>query len=419
MERQRALLIGANLNNQADFQETMEELENLAIACNLEIVGRVEQNLQAVNTAYYIGSGKVKEIKSLLDEAKVDILVFDHELSPSQLRNLERALECEVLDRTALILEIFAQRAKTKEAKLQVEVARLQYLLPRLVGSYEFLGRQVGGVGTITRGAGEKKLDLDRRKIEQKISELNKELERVENKRKTQRKKRNKSGLPKVAIVGYTNAGKSTLMNALIGLSNKSAAKQVLVKDMLFATLDTTVRKITLPDNKEFILSDTVGFVSKLPHNLVKTFRSTLEEVREADLLLHVVDLSNPHYHRQMEVTEKTLIDIGAGDIPIIYVYNKADLTQMKIPFIDNQKIYISAKEKIGIVELSELIAKMVFKQYIECKMLIPFEHGKVLYYLNENAHIKSVSYRNNGTLLTLECKESDYKRFERFAYVE
>jgi GTPase len=419
IQRERAILVGVNINNQPNFQESMEELKNLIIACEFEVVGKAEQNLKAVNAAYYIGSGKVQEVIFLIEETEADILVFDNELTPSQLRNLEKSFGRKIMDRTSLILEIFAKRAKTREAKLQVEVARLQYMLPRLIGSNLSLGRQGGGVGTKNKGVGEKKLVLDRRNIEEKVSDLKKELELLGNERQTQRKKRNKAGLPTVALVGYTNAGKSTLMNAMVGLFQKSEAKKVVEKNMLFTTLETSVRNIMLPGKKEFLLFDTVGFVSKLPHNLVKAFRSTLEEVREADLLLHVVDVSNQNYLQQIEVVNETLKQIGAEDLPTIYVYNKADLTALEIPFMDAEKVYLSAKSKVGVVELTQFISEVIFKEYLECKMLIPYDQGKIVNYFNENACVKCMSYESDGTLLTIECRESDYRRYEHFAYIE
>jgi len=413
-QRPGAILVGANINGRTDFEESMQELEQLAIACEMEVVGRVDQNLNAINKATYIGSGKIREIRSLIDELNADILVFNNELSPSQLRNLEEKLEIEVLDRTALILEIFARRAQTREAKLQVEVARLKYMLPRLIGMNEDMDRQYGG-GTVSRGGGEKKLTLDRRRIEEKISDLNGELKQISLKRLTQRKKRSKSGLPLVALTGYTNAGKSTLMNSLMELSHRPENKKVFEKDMLFATLETTVRKITLPDNRAFLLSDTVGFVSNLPHELVKAFHSTLEEVRNADLLLHVVDASSPNYSHQIEVTNETLRKIGAGDIPVIRVFNKADLISMSIPYIKGDDIYVSAREKIGMEELTREISRRIFKDYIECKMLIPYNQGSIAAYLKRNAHVKAVSYESGGILLSLECRESDYRKYEQY----
>ena len=418
-KKERALLVGVNLNNNRDFHKSMEELKNLAEACGLEIAGRSEQNLKSVNNAYYIGTGKVKEVSELIDAMEADVVIFDDELTPKQLRNLEKALECRILDRTALILDIFAQRAKTKEAVLQVESARLQYMLPRLVGMNGALDRQVGGggIGTLNRGAGEKKIVLDRRRIGQRITDLKRELDLIEKERQTQRKKRNESGLPRVALVGYTNAGKSTLMNALVELSQKPDSKKVLEKDMLFATLETSVRNIVLPDNKEFLLSDTVGFVSKLPHNLVKAFRTTLQEVKEADLLLHVVDASDPEYERQIEVTNDTLKQIGAEGIQAICVYNKVDLTDLKMPDErhDDESIYISARKKTGLEELVRLICRHVFKDYVDCVMLIPYELGSVVSYFRQNANVKEMHYENGGTKLVLGCTEADFKRYRQY----
>lgn len=415
LQKEKALIIGVNLNSQPDFSESMDELHNLAGACEFTVVGRAEQNLKTVNPAYYIGFGKIEEIRTAAEETDADIIIFNNELSPSQVKNLEKELDLTIMDRTSLILEIFAKRAKTREAKLQVESARLQYLLPKLIGSNESLGRQSGGVGTRNRGSGEKKLELDRRKIEEKISELNKELELLENERKTQKKMRSKTDFPSVALVGYTNAGKSTLMNVMLELAQKSESKKVFEKDMLFATLETSVRRISLPENRTILLSDTVGFVNKLPHDLVKAFRSTLDEVKDADLLLHIIDSSHPNFRQQMEVTDETLEQIGAKDIPTVHVFNKADLTSMTIPSVDGDSVYISAKEKIGITELIQVISQKAFSRYKECRMLIPYDQGRIVSYLNENAHIHSVSYENDGTLLDLECKEQDYQKYEEF----
>lgn len=413
--RQKALLVGVNLNNKIGFKESMEELKNLAFACDFQVEGEVVQNLRVTTNSYYVGTGKVKEILHLMREKECDVVIFNNELSPSQLRNLEKILKCRIFDRTALILEIFSERAKTHEAKLQVEVANLKYLLPRLIGAREALGRQSGGVGTRNKGAGEKKLELDRRKVEERIVALNKELEAVVFQRETQRKKRNKNSLPVVALVGYTNAGKSTVMNTMIDAYKNTEEKKVFEKDMLFATLETAVRSIVLPDNKTFLLTDTVGFVSNLPHDLVKAFRSTLEEVCEADLLIHVVDLSNPNYNHEIEVTKDTLNQIGAGEISVIYAYNKIDLTQEPIDIQQEDSVQISAKNGIGIDKLTNLIREKIFVDYVQCKMLIPYDKGDITSYLRANANVKLAKYENEGTLLNLECSKIDYEKLEEF----
>ncbi|NBG87277.1 GTPase HflX [Isachenkonia alkalipeptolytica] len=417
--KHKALIVGVNLNSQDSFEESMEELKNLTEACNYEVAGRMEQNLKSIHPAYYIGTGKVEEMKPFLEELEIDVVVFNDELSPMQLKNLEKALDIIVLDRTNLILEIFAKRAKTKEARLQVDVAQLQYILPRLKGAYEALGRQGGGAGLKNRGAGEKKIELDRRRIEDQITELQKRLKEISKKREVQRKRRAKSGLPMVALVGYTNAGKSTIMNEAVEKYGADDSKKVWVKDMLFATLDTSIRKIELPNQKAFLLSDTVGFVSNLPHNLIKAFHSTLEEVREADLLLHVVDISNPDYREQMKITEDTLKQIGALDVPMLYVYNKGDLAEVEIPKLIEDKVYISAKEHIGLEILMEAIERKVFKAYKKAKFLIPFKEGEVVSHLNQNATVLNQEYKPEGTLLEVECKEKDYEKYQEYLVAE
>ena len=419
LQKEKALLIGVNINKQYYFNESMDELKNLAISCDFEVVGQMEQNLKEINKTFYVGSGKLEEIKYLANDLKVDLIIFNNELSPSQLRNLVRVLQYRIMDRTALILEIFARRAKTREAKLQVEMANMQYMLPRLVGLYESMAQQTGGVGSKTRGPGEKALELDRRQLERKIYELNKELESISHERRIQRKKRIKSRLPMVALVGYTNSGKSTLMNGMLEISQKPESKKVVEKDILFATLDTSIRKISLPGFKDFLLSDTVGFVSNLPHYLVKAFRSTLEEVRRADLLLHIVDISAPDYEEQMRVTDNTLQEIGAENIPTIYVFNKIDLTSDYEAKIFNNRVFISAAKKVGLNLLLKEINRELLRKYIECCMFIPYNQGKLLSYLNNNAYIKSVKHENEGTILTLECLESDYKKFHKFVCTE
>ncbi len=360
MERkERALLLGVNLNDGEDFERSMEELRNLAESCGMEAAGQIVQRLPKLHTAFYMGKGKLLEVRQYAEKEAVDVLIFDRSLSPSQMKNLQKLLDCPILDRTTLILEIFAARARTREAKLQVEAARLQYMLPRLTGMYQALGRQGGGSGLANKGAGEKKLELDRRRIEKRVAELQRELENISGERRTQRKRRQECRIPRVALVGYTNAGKSTIMNRMLDQYTRDASKRVLEKDMLFATLDTTVRRIRTGPGEEFLLSDTVGFIHQLPVGLIKAFRSTLEEAAEADLLLHVLDYSDEAYRRQREVTEETLKDLGAGDIPVIYIYNKADrCMKERLPVIRGSQIYMSAKTGAGIPELAEMISR-------------------------------------------------------------
>lgn len=415
---ERGILVGVNLQKDEHFDYSMEELANLAEALHVEVVGTVTQNLERVTPSHYVGTGKIDEIKAFYEEAGANIVIFNDELSPSQIRNLERDLDCKVIDRTMLILDIFSRRAKTREAQLQVELAQLQYMLPRLVGLHASLSRQGGGTGGgfKNRGAGETKLELDRRKIEDQISKIKKELEAVKEQRETQRKQRRKNAVPVVSIVGYTNAGKSTIMNQLLAKIGQDDSKQVFEKDMLFATLETSVRNIELEDNKSFLLTDTVGFVSKLPHHLVKAFRSTLEEAREADLLLHVVDVSNEEYRFMMDVTNDTLQAIDVENIPTIYVYNKSDLAKLEYPLISGDNIWIAAKEGVGLDELLQMIRKQIFSDYVTCQMLIPYEQGAVVSYLNEQATILETAYEEQGTLLTLELKQADYNKYENYA---
>ena len=411
--RKRVIIVGININNKNNFEESIIELKNLCIACDMEVVGKVEQNLKKINPTFYMGSGKIEELQDLIEKTNAEIIVFNNELSASQIKNIEEEVKCNVIDRTALILDIFANRAKTREAKLQVEVARLQYELPRLIGANENLGRQSGGVGTKNRGAGETKLELDRRRIEDRIASLNKELEILKYQRNTQKNKRKKSSIPNVALVGYTNAGKSSVMNVLVEKFINKEDKKVFEKNMLFATLETYVRNIKLHNNKSFLLYDTVGFVGDLPHNLVKAFRSTLEEVCDADLLVHIIDISNPNYKNQIDVTNETLSQIGADNIPMIYVYNKIDL--IDLDKLDNNKILISAKRDIGIDRLIESICEKVFENYIRFKLKIPYSEGKMISNIMENATILDSEYIEDGVIFNIECSEKEYVQYKQY----
>lgn len=436
---EKAFLVGVNLNDGEDYQLSLEELGALAQACDMEVTGVAEQALPEVHKAFYIGTGKVDEVKELASECGADVIIFDSSLSPMQLRNLQERLEKPVLDRSTLILDIFARRARSREAKLQVEAARLQYMLPRLVGLHAALSRQGGGSGALSnKGAGEKKLELDRRVLERRLTELRRELKDVSAERVTQRKRRAGSGMPRVALVGYTNAGKSTLMNAMLDLYGSDEIdveeKKVMEKDMLFATLDTTVRKIEPENHHSFLLSDTVGFIHKLPHNLVEAFRSTLEEAREADILIQVVDYSDPHYREQITVTNHTLKELGAEGIPMIYVYNKSDLVspddipglagigqeclKAHLPIMNESSIYLSAKERIGMAELVRLIEKKLAGGYKECTMLIPYTDGRAVSYLNENGVVYGTDYLEDGVRLRVNCRVRDYEYYRKYVTV-
>lgn len=415
---EKAFLVGVNLNNGENFELSMAELKSLAEACEMEVVGTAEQNMEYANTATYIGAGKVEEVKQAVQMLEAEIVVFDNALSPIQLRNLQNILEKPVMDRTTLILEIFSTRAKTKEAKLQVEVARLQYMLPRLVGLHDALSRQGGASGAMSsKGSGEKQLELDRRRLEQRLTSMKRELEAISGEREVQRKRRAASGIPRVALVGYTNAGKSTIMNRMLIAYMEDEEKHVFEKDMLFATLDTTVRRIAPPDKNPFLLSDTVGFISKLPHNLIKAFRSTLDEVREADLLLQVIDYSDENHDEYIKTTEQTLRELGAEKIPMIYVYNKADLCGMgELAMIQGEnKIYMSAKSPNGVEALVDLIAGQLAGGYEDCTFLFPYQRGDLVSYLNDNAVVHEIEYRENGVFIRANVKKSDSGRLKEF----
>lgn len=413
----RVLLVGVDTGEEQEFERSMEELKKLAEAAEKQVVGVITQRLETVNKALYIGTGKVSEVKEFAAQCEAEEIIFDNTLSPSQIRNLGRELDLPVLDRTNLILDIFAIRARTREAKLQVETARLQYMLPRLIGMRDNLSRQGGTGGSMSnKGAGETMLELDRRKIEHRISELKKELETVSRNRETMRKKRSRSRIPQVALVGYTNAGKSTIMNRMVERYGESGEKTVLEKDMLFATLDTSVRNIDTGNNKPFFLSDTVGFIHKLPHGLIKAFQSTLDEVRYADLLVQVVDFSDEQYRNQMEVTSETLRELEAGDIPQVIVYNKADKCRMEnLPKRKENQIYMAAASGCGIEELVELIQSLIYSDLEEAVFLLPYNKGNIASYLMENAVVKRQEYCEDGIRLEVSCHKADARKYETY----
>lgn len=417
-EWERVLLVGVDTGEEQNFDGSMEELKQLAKACYMEVAGTVTQRMEFVHKALYIGTGKVQEVRDAAQALDAQLILFNDTLTPAQIKNLQDELKTPVIDRTTLILNIFEMRARTREARLQVETAKLQYLLPRLVGMHEALTRQGGTSGSMSnRGAGEKKLELDRRHIEHRISELRKELDAISRERETQRKRREQSRIPLVALVGYTNAGKSTIMNQMVERFVGDEEKKVLEKDMLFATLDTTIRRINTGNNQDFLLTDTVGFIHKLPHGLVKAFRSTLEEIKGADLLLQVVDVSDPGYQEQMETTKETLRALEAGDIPMLIVFNKSDrLVQNTYPrTAGTNKIYISARQPESIVLLVNEITRRVYADYEEVRLLIPYDKGSIVSYLQENAQILEQTYEPEGTRMRVSCHHADARKYEQY----
>ncbi|KAF0493663.1 GTPase HflX [Pediococcus acidilactici] len=395
------------------------ELKSLASANHMRVMDQLTQKLERPNAATYFGKGKIEELTQVAAAREVETLVVNDELTPSQLSNLEKETQLRVIDRTGLILEIFANRARSKEARLQVELAKLQYQLPRLrTSATQRLDQQTAGNtggGFTNRGAGETKLELNRRTIRNRINHINQELKEMSTSANVQRQRRDKKDIPSVALVGYTNTGKSTTMNGLISMYGRNEDKQVFEKDMLFATLDTSVRKLAFPDQKELILSDTVGFVSNLPHQLVKAFRSTLSEAAKADLLVQVVDVSDPHYREMMQTTADTLQEIGVTDVPMIYAFNKADRAGIAYPTLDGTELTYSAKQLQSLEMLTSLIKKQVFKNYVRADFLIPFDEGQVVNFLNGNADVKKTSYTDQGTKITAELKDSDYQRLAQY----
>lgn len=415
-----AILVGVNIKNDYDFEYSINELENLVKALNIKSILTVKQKLNEPNDKYLLGKGKLEELKNLVLELNPDAVIFDNELSPAQNQNIQDILEVEVLDRTALILKIFSLRAKTYEAKLQVEIASLRYELPRLSSRFENYSQQSGGSGVRNKGTGEKQIELDRRKIYTRISFLERELEKITKNRDNQKKKRIRNEIPKVALVGYTNAGKSSLLNTLLDYSIiNNEKKTVFEKDLLFATLDTSTRLIKLKNNKEFLLSDTVGFINKLPTTLVKAFRSTLSELLDADLILLVNDMSNPNNDLQIDVTLNTLNSIEANNIPLMYVFNKCDLVKEEMVANRSDAIIISTKTKFGIEELLKAIEDNVFRNYIQTTMHIPYSDASVYSYLSENANIFIRIEDNEGYLLSLELKEKDYNKYIKYVIEE
>ncbi len=400
--KEKSIIVGIKLPRDKRWrvEEHLDELALLADTAGAEIVHRVIQERERYDAAYLIGKGKAEELRDLCLAEDIDTVISDDELTPAQVRNLEKITDVKVLDRTELILDIFAQRARTMEGKLQVELAQLQYRLPRLVGKGIALSRLGGGIGT--RGPGETKLEVDRRRIRERIRKINEELKKVKRTRGLHRKGRKSIPIPTVAIVGYTNTGKSTLLNAVTNAG-------VLVEDKLFATLDPTIRRVLLPTKEEFLLSDTVGFIRKLPHQLVAAFKATLEEVIEADLLLHVIDASHPQMAEQIESVESVLEEIGAADKPRIEVYNKIDklADDRFVKSIVKQRedsIAISALKGEGIDKLLISVRNRLFPRGIRRTFLIPYNQGELLNKIYQKGKVLSKEYLNDGVLIGIEA---------------
>lgn len=375
-----------------DAETSINELAELAETANAEVVGTVIQKKTSYDPATCMGAGRLQELKEQLEPLEAELVIFDHELTGIQVRNIEEILDVRVIDRTTLILDIFAQRARTKEGKLQVELAQQKYRLPRLTGMGTALSRLGGGIGT--RGPGETKLETDKRHIRRRISYLESELEELKKHRNFSRSRRKKDGVLCAAIVGYTNVGKSTLLNALTDAG-------VLAENKLFATLDITSRSVELPDGRTVMLIDTVGLIRRLPHNLVEAFKSTLEEAAAADVILNVQDLSSPERIQQAEVTEKLLTELGCSDIPKINVMNKLDAAiDADTVFEDDSTVLISAKERIGFDKLLDCIAAKLPETAKRMKLLVPYDRTAFIGKIREDGRIFSEEYTENGTLI-------------------
>ncbi len=407
--RQKALLIAVNLQQQEGFltlEDSLEELSLLADTAGVDVVGEIVQNLRRPNPKTFVGSGKVEEIKILAQELEPDLIIFDNELSPRHQRELEKEFgeQFQVIDRTALILDIFSQHANTREGALQIELAQYEYRLPRLTRAWTHLARQAGGGGGRTgniggvglRGPGETQLEVDRRLISNRIEFLKNELEKVRAHRARHREQRKKTRIPVVSLVGYTNAGKSTLLNKLTDAD-------VYIADQLFATLDPTTRRVELPGGHICLFTDTVGFIQKLPTELVAAFRATLEEITEADVLLHVVDVNHINADAQMKSVQQTLVDIGAGDIPMITAYNKIDLLDNPQNTLEALQEYpnyypISARTGDGLDLLLAAIEDVLFETFIKVEALIPYSEGSVLSLLHEKGQVHEIINIEEGT---------------------
>ncbi len=402
----------ASVNTGAfDAEDSMQELEELAETAGARVVAQVIQNMPAVNSATYLGAGKLAQIKETAERLDAQLLIVDDELSGVQLRNIEELTGLDVIDRTMLILDIFAQRAHSNEGKLQVELAQQKYLLPRLLGMGKKLSRQGGGIGT--RGPGETKLESDRRHIRRRIETLSRELSLLARRRGDRRQRRKKNDVASIALVGYTNAGKSSLLNALTGA-------EVYAKNQLFATLDPTARELFLPSGQKAVLVDTVGLLRRLPHQLISAFESTLEEAAQADFILHVCDLANPAVAEQKQVAEELLSSLGCADIPSLTVYNKCDLVHPSMrPRDTADTVCLSAKTGEGIAALLTRIETFFSGRMVPLDLLLPYSAGAVLPLIRQNGQIHAISYTDAGTRLTVSVPKSMEAQLASYALQE
>ena len=395
--RQRVLLAGIWEQENSDFERQMDELRGLADACEMEVVDVMVQKLPRMQPASYFGSGRLLEIKERLAESEAETVVILHECTPSQLRNLERSLNCRIIDRTQLILQIFERRARTKEARIQVEMAMCQYELPRLMHASDHWSRQAGGRN---KGKGEQQLALDKRALQRRITSLKRELAGIQEKKETQRRFRQQSPLKKIALVGYTNAGKSTVLNHLLMLSEQAKEKQVLEQDLLFATLDTNVRLIQVKGHTPFLLSDTVGFLEQLPKPLLVAFDATLKEAQKADLLLHIIDISDPQFAIKREVTIQTLQRIGCAQLPCMEVYNKVDLCSDLREEKRNDALYISAHSEEGMRQLLTALDAWQWEDSVALSWRFAYDQQRELSSLYTYADIETRTEKENGIYL-------------------